>query len=441
MEIILNPIVVAVVLLIVLCMLKINVLLSLLISAMAAGLLAGISIVDTMGVLISGMGGNAQTALSYILLGILASGMAYTGITEILSQKISHVVGRNKLALIISLTFIACCSQNLIPVHIAFIPILIPSLLHVMNEMKLDRRNISCALAFGLKAPYIALPFGFGFIFHGLISDNLQANGMAIEVGDVWHYTWPLGAAMIVGLVAAVFAFRKPREYQNLEVAGAAPAELDENGKPVQFKMTAAHWVTLVAAAGTLIINLITDSLPLGALAGIIIMVAGGAVKISALETVVKNGFSIMGVIAFIMLVAAGYANVMNETGAVGELVEASLYIMGGSRFIAAAVMMFIGLIITIGIGTSFGTIPVLAVLYVPLCAQMGFSAGGTVMLIAAAAALGDAGSPASDTTLGPTCGLNADGQHDHIWDTCVPTALCYNIPIALCAILVAPLL
>ena len=441
MEIILNPIVVAVVFLIVLCMLKINVLLSLLISAMAAGLLAGISIVDTMGVLISGMGGNAQTALSYILLGILASGMAYTGITEILSQKISHVVGRNKLALIISLTFIACCSQNLIPVHIAFIPILIPSLLHVMNEMKLDRRNISCALAFGLKAPYIALPFGFGFIFHGLISDNLQANGMAIEVGDVWHYTWPLGAAMIVGLMAAVFAFRKPREYQNLEVAGAAPAELDENGKPVQFKMTAAHWVTLVAAAGTLIINLITDSLPLGALTGIIIMVAGGAVKISALETVVKNGFSIMGVIAFIMLVAAGYANVMNETGAVGELVEASLYIMGGSRFIAAAVMMLIGLIITIGIGTSFGTIPVLAVLYVPLCAQMGFSAGGTVMLIAAAAALGDAGSPASDTTLGPTCGLNADGQHDHIWDTCVPTALCYNIPIALCAILVAPLL
>lgn len=152
MEIILNPIVVAVVLLIVLCMLKINVLLSLLISAMAAGLLAGISIVDTMGVLISGMGGNAQTALSYILLGILASGMAYTGITEILPQKISHVAGRNKLALIISLTFIACYSQNLIPVHIAFIPILIPSLLHVMNEMKLDRRNISCALAFGLKA-------------------------------------------------------------------------------------------------------------------------------------------------------------------------------------------------------------------------------------------------------------------------------------------------
>ena len=55
-------------------------------------------------------------------------------------------------------------------------------------------------------------------------------------------------------------------------------------------------------------------------------------------------------------------------------------------------------------------------------------------MLISAAAALGDAGSPASDTTLGPTCGLNADGQHDHIWDTCVPTFLHFNIPLMIAA-------
>ena len=49
---------------------------------------------------------------------------------------------------------------------------------------------------------------------------------------------------------------------------------------------------------------------------------------------------------------------------------------------------------------------------------------------------LGDAGSPASDTTLGPTAGLNADGQHNHIWDTCVPTFLIYNIPIIISALI-----
>lgn len=435
MEILFNPIVIAVLLLIVLCMAKINVLLSLILSALAAGLLAGMSVTDTMGILIGGMGGNAQTALSYILLGILASGMAYTGITEILSQKISKVVGRNGLMLVIALAVIACCSQNLIPVHIAFIPILIPSLLPLMNELNLDRRNVSCALAFGLKAPYIALPFGFGFIFHGLIADNLNANGMAVEVGNVWKSTWMLGAAMIIGLICAVIVFRRPRTYENREIPGASENAAGE------LKMNASHWITLAAAVGTLAINLATDSLPLGALAGIAVMVIFGAIKIKDLEGVVKNGFSIMGVVAFIMLVASGYASVMNETGAVGALVEASLAFMGNSKILAATVMMVIGLIITMGIGTSFGTIPVLAVLYVPLCAQLGFSVEGTIMLIAAAAALGDAGSPASDTTLGPTSGLNADGQHDHIWDTCVPTAICYNVPIALCAIFVAPLI
>ncbi|MBR4861686.1 MAG: TRAP transporter large permease subunit [Firmicutes bacterium] len=433
MELLLNPILIGVLALIVLCLLKVNVLLSLLISALAAGVTAGMGISETINVLIEGMGGNAQTALSYILLGILAAGMAHTGITEILSHKISHVIGRRKFLLLVTLTVIACCSQNLIPVHIAFIPILVPALLPLMNDMNLDRRGAACALAFGLKAPYIALPFGFGWIFHGLIADNLAANGMAVEVDNVWKYTWPLGASMIIGLLAALFVFRKPRHYEALEIAGAAGAADDAD-----LKMKPAHWVTLIAAVGTLAINLKTESLPLGALAGILIMIVFGAVKIKDLEKVIANGLSIMGLIAFVMLVASGFANVMNTTGAVEELVAASLGIMGGSKMLAATVMMIIGLIITMGIGTSFGTIPVLAVLYVPLCMEMDFSVAGTVMLIAAAAALGDAGSPASDTTLGPTAGLNADGQHNHIWDTCVPTAICYNVPLAVCAIVVS---
>ena len=55
---------------------------------------------------------------------------------------------------------------------------------------------------------------------------------------------------------------------------------------------------------------------------------------------------------------------------------------------------------------------------------------------MAAAAALGDAGSPASDTTLGPTAGLNADGQHNHIHDTCIPTFWHFNIPLIIFALI-----
>ena len=120
---------------------------------------------------------------------------------------------------------------------------------------------------------------------------------------------------------------------------------------------------------------------------------------------------------------------------------NAGISAIGGSRPVAAVVITLIGLLVTMGIGTSFGTVPVLAVLFVPMCASLGFSTPATILLISAAAALGDAGSPASDTTLGPTSGLNADGQHDHIRDTCIPTFIAFNIPIMLCAILVSQIL
>ena len=176
--------------------------------------------------------------------------------------------------------------------------------------------------------------------------------------------------------------------------------------------------------------------MPLGALGGLTIMLASRAVKWSDIEELMVGGIRFMGLIAFVMLVASGYAAVMRETGGVEALVDLAASMMAGSKFIAATVMILLGLVITMGIGTSFGTVPILAAIYVPLCIELGFSPKATILLIAVAAALGDAGSPASDTTLGPTAGLNADGQHDHIWDTCVPTFLCYNIPLVVFGII-----
>ena len=78
---------------------------------------------------------------------------------------------------------------------------------------------------------------------------------------------------------------------------------------------------------------------------------------------------------------------------------------IGGSKSIGVILMLLVGLLITMGIGTSFGTIPVVAAIYIPLCLKLGLSVSGSVVVLAAAAALGDAGSPASDSTLGPTSG------------------------------------
>lgn len=431
MDILFNPIIVSVILLCILCVLRINVLLAIIISAIAAGLSAGMPVSKIMNIFITGMGGNSETALSYILLGAFAAAMTHTGLAPILAKKIANVIKGKAWILLTIITMIAVFSQNLIPVHIAFIPILIPPLLHVMNKLKLDRRSAACALAFGLKTPYIAIPAGFGLIFQGLIADNINQNGMHTSVNEIWKSNWFLALAMLTGLLIAVFiTYKKPRGYKDIEIGASSAIE------EKMLKFNKNHYLTLFAAFSTLAVQLWTKSLPLGALVGLTVIFGTGAIDHKKMDKLMNEGVGLMGYVAFVMLVAAGFALVLKETGGIDTLVHSASAFMNGSRLLAATIMLGIGLFITMGIGTSFGTIPILAVLFVPICVKMGFSVPATIILISAAAALGDAGSPASDTTLGPTAGLNADGQHNHITDTCIPTFLHYNIPLIIFAVL-----
>lgn len=424
----LNPVLISIILLCILCLCKINVLLSIMISAIVAGLIAHMGITDIMNTFISGMGTNAETALSYILLGAFAAAMTHTGLATVLAKKITQLIKNNAFILYLILTVIAILSQNLIPVHIAFIPILIPPLLHVMNVLKIDRRAIACCLAFGLKAPYIVIPAGFGLIFQGLLADNMVQNGMSVSINEIWKSTWILGLGMFVGLLVAIFiSYRKPREYKDVTVK-----DIDNTDT----KLTKEHYITLLAAIATLGVQLWTKSLPLGALVGLGIIFGTGTIKHKKMDNLVDEGIGLMGYIAFVMLVAAGFALVLKQTGGIESLVNSTMAIMPSNKIAAALLMLITGLFITIGIGTSFGTIPILAVIFVPICAQLGFNLQETIVVFAAAAALGDAGSPASDTTLGPTAGLNADGQHNHIWDTCIPTFLHYNTAIIIFALI-----
>ena len=430
MEIITNPVLVAVVVLCVLCLLKLNVLMSLIISALAGALIGGISIPEAMKLLCSGFSRNADTALSYILLGTFATAIATSGLADMFSKKLSRVMGRNGKIVLLIIAGIGCFSQNLVPVHIAFIPILIPPMLSLFNELKIDRRAAACSLCFSVKAPYIAIPFGFGSIFMGLISQNLTDNGWAAEVGDVAKVNWILALAMLIGLLLAIFVtYGRPREYKNVAADTSASDAVSD-------KFTAAHAVTIVAILVVVVVQIQWESLPLSTLAGLLVMFVGQAVKWNQIDDQFTSGIKIMGMVAIVMLVAGGFAEVIAATGAVDALVEAAIGVMGGNKIVAATMITLIGLLVTMGIGSSFSTIPILALLYVPLCQRMGFSLPATILLMSAAAALGDAGSPASDSTLGPTAGLNADGQHNHIWDTCVPTFIHFNIPLMLAAII-----
>src|SRR3712207_8057674 len=64
---------------------------------------------------------------------------------------------------------------------IAFIPILIPPLIPLMNKMKIDRRAVACALTFGLKAPYLSFSVGFGLLYHTIIKKRSEEHTSELQ--------------------------------------------------------------------------------------------------------------------------------------------------------------------------------------------------------------------------------------------------------------------
>lgn len=440
-----NAVVISVIVMVVLSLLRVNVLFALIIAAITAGLMSGMGLAESVEVMVNGMGGQANTALSYILLGMFAVMIGLSGITTILVNKMLNIFSEKKLFLVFSIAGIASLSQNVIPVHIAFIPILIPPLLILFDKLKLDRRAVATALTFGLKFPYITIPVGFGLIYQTIILDEMNKNGIEITLGTITKAMLVPGSAMIVGLVfALLITYRKnkePNEQVNKVILPDVQMGEDVKVSNKDNNWNIYHSFTVIAIISALVLQLVTESLVLGALAGIIVMFATRVVKMYQGEEVVHEGIGMMGMIAFVMLIASGYANVLTETGSVNELVDATLNITGESHLSVAFFLLLVGTIVTMGIGTSFGTIPILATLYAPVMIAVGMSPFVCAVLIGTAAAIGDAGSPASDSTLGPTSGLNADGKHHHIWDTCVPTFLHYNIPLFIFGLIAAVLL
>ncbi|GAA9074812.1 Na+/H+ antiporter family protein [Helicobacter pylori] len=427
-----NPAFVAIICMCVLSLLRLNVMLSMISATLIAGLMGGLGITESFNAMIDGMKGNLNIALSYILLGALAVAIAKSNLIKVALSKLIGLMNYKRSTFCFLIAFIACFSQNLVPVHIAFIPILIPPLLHLMNRLELDRRAVACALTFGLQAPYLVLPVGFGLIFQTTILEQLKANGVSATLAQITGVMWIAGLAMVVGLFAAVLMlYKKPRHYKEKSFN-------IENYDSLQLNYH--DYLTFIGIIVAFAIQLATDSMPLAAFLALAIILLGRGIKFKETDSLMDDSVKMMAFIAFVMLVASGFGEVLQKVHAIEGLVNAITSVVQG-KLLGAFLMLVVGLFITMGIGTSFGTIPIIAVFYVPLCAKLGFSIESTILLIGIAAALGDAGSPASDSTMGPTCGLNADNQHNHIYDTCVPTFLVYNLPLIVFGVVGALLL
>ncbi len=427
-----NPAFVAIICMCVLSLLRLNVMLSMISATLIAGLMGGLGLTESFNAMIDGMKGNLNIALSYILLGALAVAIAKSNLIKVALSKLIGLMDYKRSTFCFLIAFIACFSQNLVPVHIAFIPILIPPLLHLMNRLELDRRAVACALTFGLQAPYLVLPVGFGLIFQTTILEQLKANGVSTTIAQITGVMWIAGLAMVVGLLLAVLTlYKKPRRYKEKSFNIENYASL---------KLNYHDYLTFIGIIVAFVIQLATDSMPLAAFLALAIILLGRGIKFKETDSLMDDSVKMMAFIAFVMLVASGFGEVLQKVHAIDGLVNAITSVIQG-KLLGAFLMLVAGLFITMGIGTSFGTIPIIAVFYVPLCAKLGFSIESTILLIGIAAALGDAGSPASDSTMGPTCGLNADNQHNHIYDTCVPTFLVYNLPLIVFGVVGALLL
>ncbi|RVZ38250.1 Na+/H+ antiporter family protein [Helicobacter pylori] len=427
-----NPAFVAIICMCVLSLLRLNVMLSMISATLIAGLMGGLGITESFNAMIDGMKGNLNIALSYILLGALAVAIAKSNLIKVALSKLIGLMNYKRSTFCFLIAFIACFSQNLVPVHIAFIPILIPPLLHLMNRLELDRRAVACALTFGLQAPYLVLPVGFGLIFQTTILEQLKANGVSATLAQITGVMWIAGLAMVVGLFVAVLTlYKKPRHYKekSFNIENYASLQLNYH-----------DYLTFIGIIVAFAIQLATDSMPLAAFLALAIILLGRGIKFKETDSLMDDSVKMMAFIAFVMLVASGFGEVLQKVHAIEGLVNTITSVVQG-KLLGAFLMLVVGLFITMGIGTSFGTIPIIAVFYVPLCAKLGFSIESTILLIGIAAALGDAGSPASDSTMGPTCGLNADNQHNHIYDTCVPTFLVYNLPLIVFGVVGALLL
>ena len=158
----LNAVIVAVLLMLILSLFRINVVIALIVGGIVGGFVGGLSVEEIVSVFSEGVGGGANIALSYALLGGFAIAISYTGLPKLLVDQIVKVVSKRgesrqralpKVLIILAILFISCLSQNVVPVHIAFIPLLIPPLLMVMNELQIDRRLIATVITFGLTAP------------------------------------------------------------------------------------------------------------------------------------------------------------------------------------------------------------------------------------------------------------------------------------------------
>lgn len=228
-----NAVVLAVGVMLALSLCRVHVVVALIVGAVAGGLAGGLTLDDTLQAFQAGLGKGATVALSYALLGAFAVAIAKSGTAHALADRALGMInggskagaGKLRLILLALLLGAAIASQNILPIHIAFIPLLIPPLLFVMNKLRLDRRLVACVLTFGLITPYMFLPVGFGAIFlNDILLANMRDGGLDTTGINVMQAMALPALGMAFGLAVAFVSYRRKRDYAPAQIGGRRQA-------------------------------------------------------------------------------------------------------------------------------------------------------------------------------------------------------------------------
>lgn len=278
-----NAIVLAVVVMLVLSVARIHVVISLFIGALVGGLAAGMPLMKVIEAYQNGLSNGANIALTYGLLGVFSVALSHSGLPQILADfLIRRASGSGsgaklqvKYLLLSILLFAGLIAETVVPIHIAFIFMMIPSLLSVFNRLNIDRRMTACVISFGLVTGYMMFPLGFGSIYlNDILLKNINLSGLNTDGVNVMQAMAIPGLGMLAGvLIAIFFSYRKPRQYADKPVLAVEGEEVPK-GSPYR------TIVACIAVVVVFVTQLKTDdSMMMGALAGILIFMLSGVVR------------------------------------------------------------------------------------------------------------------------------------------------------------------
>ena len=394
-----NPVILSVIVMVALCLLKVNVFLAIILSSLLCSVLGGATLVEGITIFYENMGNDNRMVLFLLLLGVLAAAMQYNGVGDVLAPRVAKIIGNQIWLFPLVLTLLAIIAETFVLVGVSFLLVVIPPLLKLLTDYKVDRKLLVITTCCGLQIGYCCFPVGYGLAFMGIMQNALAENGLEVSIDQIWKANLVIAVAMVVAIVLAMLKYRKPREYViegNEEVLSAAAAQTIP---PVEFK----HIACLISGLAVIVIQVVTGSMPLAAIAMIGMLVITGAIKLKDFETVFMKGIMSSAYVCLVLMAAVAFAATTKEYGELDALVAASADVIGGSKVFGAFLMLILGLFITMGIGSSFSTVPIVATVLVPLGLHLNMSPAAIIMLVAAAGALGDSGAPSSNQTLIPT--------------------------------------